>query len=123
MPRFAVEPTSPEPKIGDLAPPRYSEGARVVFFDADGTPQLSGLKMGDVITRFDSRPVNNPNDFAIAAFLTHPAEVHSLTVRRNGGKEISISIVMGGDALPQRPAPPEPQPLAPRGMTVAAPAL
>jgi serine protease Do len=54
----------------------------------DGPAARAGVKAGDIVTRFDGKPVSTPLDLQRAVGLSRPGQVVPLIVRRNGAEQI-----------------------------------
>lgn len=60
----------------------------------DGSPaEKAGLEAGDIITRFDGKPIEKPADLPRAVGNTKPGSKVSISVFRRGGhRELSITV-------------------------------
>ena len=97
-------------------------GTAIENVDQDGPACRAGIKSGDVVTAYNGKPVNGPDQFASMIRASAPGSTVTLTVWRNGhSQEMKVKL---GDwkkmaALPPVPAAP---PLSPVGtMPFAAP--
>jgi len=70
------------------------EGALVAGVERDSPAARAGLRAGDVIVRFDDRPIQSPADLQRAAAMARPGTRATLTVRRDGG-ERRIEVRLG----------------------------
>src|ERR1017187_646817 len=67
-------------------------GAAITGVDQDGPACHAGLKSGDIVTVFNSKPVTGPEQFANAIHSTAPGTPVAMTVIRDGqSKEVNGS--------------------------------
>jgi serine protease Do len=102
-------------------------GAAVSSVEADGPADKAGIQPGDVIIKYDGKPVENSRDLRRAVAATVPGTKVSATVWRDGAsKDLSVTVgEMRDDAAPQagrksRPKAPESHPDA-LGLVVTEP--
>ena len=69
--------------------------------DPRGTAARSGLRQGDVVRRFNGKPVDDTRDLARLVAETKAGSSVPLAVIRDG-KSLSLTLAIGGEA--QRPA-------------------
>jgi S1-C subfamily serine protease len=86
-------------------------GALVLTVEAGSTAELSGLKKGDIIVCCGDTKITQKEDLASIIDLSRPGDPLRLTVIR-GGEKREFELVLGGDALPPHPVPPEPKAVA-----------
>ncbi|NLT53089.1 MAG: PDZ domain-containing protein [Actinomycetales bacterium] len=88
------------PVIGVLLDPDYEgEGVRVMRrgsngrdpVEAGGPADRAGIREGDVITRFEGRPVSAPEELIVAIRAQVPGDRVTLTVRR-GGRDRAVEV-------------------------------
>ena len=92
-----------------------SGGAAIENVDQDGPACRAGIKGGDIVTTFDGKPVNGPDQLASMIHSSAPGSTVMMTVVRNGrGQDIKVKL---GDwkQMVMVPAPPRPAPLNPVG--------
>jgi serine protease Do len=85
------------PLTPELAPQfglKNDKGALVSQVTPGGPAEKAGLKMGDVVTAIDGKPVNNADDLTMAVISRAPGSTVNLDVVRNG-KPTQISITLG----------------------------
>ena len=86
------------------------QGALISRITAGGPGEKAGLQLGDVITRFDGKPVEKAVDLRRLAAATKPGTKVQLQVFRRGAtKDLTATL----DALPDDRAPATPEPEAP----------
>jgi serine protease Do len=109
QPRFTYE----DAKKPDEKFPVYQAGAGAVVLtvDAGSAAEKSGLEKGDIIVSCGGIKIAEDEDLTAIINLTHPGDLLTLTVTRDGEKR-EIELVLGGDALPSNPLPPKPKALA-----------
>ncbi|TPW32776.1 PDZ domain-containing protein [Pararhizobium mangrovi] len=104
-------------------------GALVADVDPKSPAHEAGLKPGDVVTRFDGTPVENPRSLAHALTADHPGTSVSLDIWRNGNaRTLKVTLAKHPNPAPprvRRPAqagsvPASGSPLAEFGLTVVA---
>jgi serine protease Do len=70
------------------------QGAVVTSVDKDGPAQKAGVEAGDVILRFDGRPIERASDLPRAVGNTKPGSAVNMTVFRKGNqRELPITVV------------------------------
>ncbi len=85
-------------------------GAQVTRITAGGPGEKAGLELGDVITRFNGKPVEKAVDLRRLAAATAPGSKVTIQVFRRGGyKDLTATL----EALPDDRAPATPEPEAP----------
>ena len=68
-------------------------GARIGCVVDNGPASSAGLKVGDVITKFDGRPITGPDALTAAVTNAKPGAKVNLAVRRHGStKQISVTL-------------------------------
>ncbi len=87
--------------LGSLTPelaPQFGlkndKGALVSQVTPGGPAEKAGLKMGDVVTAIDGKPVNNADDLTMAVISRSPGSTVNLDIVRNS-KPMQISITLG----------------------------
>ncbi len=87
--------------LGGLTPemaPQFGlkndKGALVNQVTPGGPADKAGLKMGDVVTAIDGKPVNNADDLTLAVISRSPGSTVNLDIVRNG-KPMQLSITLG----------------------------
>ncbi len=86
------------------------QGALVTRITAGGPGEKAGLELGDVITRFNGKPVEKAVDLRRLAAATAPGTKVTLQVFRRGAyKDVTATL----EALPDDRAPATPEPEAP----------
>lgn len=86
-----------------LDPDHEGEGVRIAEQGPDGRPALTpdgpaekaGLKPGDVVVKFEGRPVNDQGEFIVAIRSRNVGDEVTLTIRR-GGSEQDVTMVLQG---------------------------
>jgi len=95
------------PIIGVLLDSGYTgEGVLVLGQTTDGsdpvTPggpaDLAGIRAGDVITRFNGRPVTAPDELIVAIRAQEPGDTVTLTIRRDGGNEQEVEVKLSASS-------------------------
>lgn len=95
------------PIIGVLLDSGYTgQGVLVLREAADGqnpvTPggpaDRAGIEAGDVITRFNGRPVTAPDELIVAIRAQEPGDTVTLTIRRNGGSEQEVEVELSASS-------------------------
>jgi putative serine protease PepD len=90
------------PVIGVLIDTTYKgEGVKISATAQNGSPPITkggpadkaGLRPGEVILRFDGRPVTGPDEFVVAIRAKSVGETVELTVRR-GNKERTVKMTL-----------------------------
>jgi putative serine protease PepD len=84
--------------LGLSTGPASGGGAQVQSATAGGPAQRAGIEPGDVVTRVDGEPVQDPDDVATAIEDDSPGDEIEITVRR-GGDERTVNVELG-----ERPA-------------------
>ncbi len=74
--------------VGDI------KGAIVKEIHPDSPADKAGLRQGDVITRFDGRPVNNSTDLRLTVSQMLPGTDVSISVIRDG-KPVDVAVELG----------------------------
>jgi len=70
-----------------------AQGALVSGVEAGSPADKAGVEAGDIITRFDGKPIEKSSDLPRLVGNTRPGSKVSLTVfRRGGSKELSITV-------------------------------
>ncbi|HEX8916718.1 MAG TPA: trypsin-like peptidase domain-containing protein [Humisphaera sp.] len=64
--------------------PEGGKGARVIELTPGGPAEAAGLKVGDVVTKFDNRPVDTMDDLAEMIGGKRPGNEVPIEVRRDG---------------------------------------
>ena len=73
---------------------KSDKGALINQVTPGGPAEKAGLKMGDVVTAIDGRPVNNADDLTMAVIAKAPGSTVNLDIVRNS-KPTQISITLG----------------------------
>jgi putative serine protease PepD len=90
IPRLRRGETIQRPYLGvETAPasPTNPSGAQVQSVVAGGPADRAGLQPGDVITRIDGKPVDDPSDIAAAVASKHQGDRVALEIDRNGTRQ------------------------------------
>lgn len=87
------------------------KGVEISGLVSGGAADLSGLRSGDVITRVNHRPVNEPNELQAQIALFRPNETVEISVWRNGEEEIKFITLAGLDnqAISEWTSPEQPE--------------
>jgi putative serine protease PepD len=80
--------------LGLTTSPASGGGAQVQQATAGGPAQRAGIQPGDVVTRVDGEPVQDPDDVAAAIEDEAPGDEIEITVRR-GGDERTLTVELG----------------------------
>ena len=72
---------------------KTTKGALVGDVTADGPADKAGIKRGDIITRFDTKDVENSTDLRNMVAQTSPGSSVKVTVLRDG-KEVDLKVVL-----------------------------
>jgi serine protease Do len=87
--------------LGNLTPelaPQFglkdAKGALISQVTPGGPAEKAGLKMGDVVTAIDGKPVTNADDLTMAVISHTPGSTAKLDVMRDG-KPTSLSVTLG----------------------------
>jgi serine protease Do len=76
-------------------------GALVSSVEGDGPADKAGVKPGDVIIKYDGRPVESSSDLRRMVASTHPGSKVSATVWRNGAaRDLQLTV---GEMQPDQP--------------------
>jgi putative serine protease PepD len=90
------------PIIGVVLDRDYEgEGVQVSTTDTDGNPPVTpggpaaraGIRAGDIITKFNNRPVTEPDELIVAIRAERPGDTVKLTIRR-GSSERVVDVVL-----------------------------
>lgn len=81
--------------------PKVSDGARIISVQQGSAAAEVGVKPDDVIVAMDGVKIHDANKFNVLEFLSHPADIEHVTVRREGTL-ISFAFPQGGDMMPGR---------------------
>jgi serine protease Do len=86
-------------------------GALVNSIEKGGPAEKAGVETGDIITRFDGKPVNSSSDLPRIVGSTRPGSKVSLQVWRKGGsKELGVTVgELPDDRVALRAPKPKPQ--------------
>lgn len=71
-----------------------SDAAKITEVTAGGPAEAAGLKVGDVLTKVDGKPVGSGTDFIVAVRANSPGDVLTLTVER-GGSPVEVKVTLG----------------------------
>jgi serine protease Do len=74
-----------------------AEGALVAKVEPDSAASRAGIKTGDVILKFDGRPVSGPESLQAAVGLSTPGTPATLDIWRNG-KSVTLHVTLGNAA-------------------------
>ena len=69
-------------------------GAKVTTVNSGSPADKAGLKVGDVITRYDGKPVTSADELTAAVFDSTVGETVTVTVRRDGSTK-SLQVKLG----------------------------
>lgn len=72
-------------------------GVRITSVDASGPAAAAGLRAGDVVTRIDSHPVEQPHDLIAMVRRYDPGKTVTIVYRR-GGNTQTATVVLAADA-------------------------
>jgi S1-C subfamily serine protease len=86
-------------------------GALILTVEAGSAADRIGLKKDDIIIACGDTKIAEKNDLDARLALTHPGNSLKLVYTR-GGERHEVELLLGGDALPSHPPPPQPKPLA-----------
>jgi S1-C subfamily serine protease len=86
---FGAWPPGCEPQLGIVGSAKPS-GLEVTRVDVDSPAAIAGLKMGDLVSRVEGRPIAGPDDLQLALS------------ERDAGQEIGIEFTRGGAAMQAR---------------------
>lgn len=75
------------PSLADQFDLKNGRGALVTDVEPDGPAAKAGLKAGDVITKINGKPVEDPNSLTLAVTATAPGTKLDLEVLRDGDLE------------------------------------
>lgn len=90
------------PIVGIRLDPQYRDGPGVrVYEPTDGTPAITpdspaeraGIQPGDVVTKFNGRPINENSELIVAIRAQEPNSKVKLTIRR-GDQERTLEMVL-----------------------------
>jgi putative serine protease PepD len=80
-------------QVGGMA---SDSGARVTSVEANGPAAAAGLRVGDVITKLDGRPVGEPGDLIALVRKYAPGSVVSVEYRRGSARQ-TASVTLAAD--------------------------
>ncbi|MCD5315521.1 S1C family serine protease [Kineosporia babensis] len=63
-----------------------------------GPADQAGIEPGDVITKFNGRPVTAPDELIVAIRAEKPGDTVTLTIRRGGGKEEEVKVKLSASS-------------------------
>jgi putative serine protease PepD len=69
-------------------------GAKITNIVAGAPAAKAGLKVGDVVTSFDGKPVGSADDLTAAVFQAKPGEKVAVTITRNGSTQ-HLTLTLG----------------------------
>ena len=78
-----------------------SRGAAVVAVSPGGPAQTAGIRVGDVITQFDGKTVNGPDDLGTDIGSHQPGDRVSVEVVAQGGGTRTVTVTLGARPLPK----------------------
>jgi len=76
------------------ASPTKPDGAEVVSVVPGGPADAAGLQRGDVITKIDGKPVQDPNGISAAVAAKKPGDKVTIEVERNSGTQ-DLQVTLG----------------------------
>ncbi|MGX5716952.1 S1C family serine protease [Arthrobacter sp. MAHUQ-56] len=88
---------SVKPKTSSGAASEFSVGADVASVDASSAAGKAGIKVGDVITKFNDLTIGEPNELTAAVREQAAGSTVKITVLRNG-KEQTFDVTLGAAA-------------------------
>lgn len=88
---------SVKPKTSSGAASEFSVGADVASVDASSAAGKAGIKVGDVITKFNDLTIGEPNELTAAVREQAAGATVKITVLRNG-KEQTFDVTLGAAA-------------------------
>jgi putative serine protease PepD len=71
-----------------------SDGAKVTSVQSGSPADKAGLKVGDLITKYDGRTVTSADELTAAVFNSHAGETVSVTVQRDGSTK-TLQVKLG----------------------------
>jgi serine protease Do len=118
--RIGVEPVDITKEVAESIGLGRAAGALVRRVLEDGPAEKAGVQGGDVITRFDGKPVERASDLRRIVAATRPDSKVSMQVFRGGSsKTLSITVAELEDEAQRRPAEPAAKPTSVLGLVVA----
>lgn len=78
------------------------EGAYVAEVSPGSGAEEAGLKVGDIITKFDDKAVTSASDLMLDVRSKNPGDVVTLEVNRSG-KVMQVEVTLGDDGAAQQP--------------------
>lgn len=106
--RLGVEVQSVNQSLADSFGLSSPEGALIAKVNADSPGEHAGLRIGDVITRYDGRPVTDAGELALHVNTTLPGHKATLTIWRDGKPMTIVATIgsaTGNVTAPARTAP------------------
>ena len=87
--------------VTDSIAKRYNlpvkSGAYISSVSTGGAADKAGLKVGDIVVKFDSKNITSSSELMIAVREKNPGDTATVTVNRDG-KEESVQVTLGSDA-------------------------
>jgi putative serine protease PepD len=75
----------------------FSSGAKVEDLTAGGAAAVGGVKVGDIVTSFNGKPITSASELTAAVRLEPANSKATLIVTRNG-KSVTIDVTLGDAA-------------------------
>jgi serine protease Do len=118
--RIGVQPTDVSKDVAEAIGLGKPVGALVSRIIEDSPAEKSGLEGGDVILKFDGKPVEKASDLRRVVGATKPGSKVTMQVFRRGAyKDLSITVAELEDESPTRAAEPGAKPTPTLGLSVA----
>lgn len=118
--RIGVQPTDVSKDVAEAIGLGKPVGALVSRIVEDSPAEKAGLEGGDVILKFDGKPVDKASDLRRVVGATKPGSKVTMQVFRRGAyKDLSITVAELEDDSPNRAAEPSAKPTPTLGLSVA----
>jgi S1-C subfamily serine protease len=78
-----------------------THGAAVVALSPGGPAQTAGIRVGDIITQFDGKAVNGPDDLGTDIGAHRPGDRVAVQVVAQGGGTRTVTVTLGARPLPK----------------------
>lgn len=101
-------------ELADSFGMKNTNGALVAGVEKNGPADKGGLEPGDVITKFDGKPIITSSDLPRAVGATKPGKIAAVEILRKGSNKV-LNIGIGempsdsAEAAPVKPAPAKPE--------------